>query len=202
MWCPCLPVPLEAAPRVLAQVALQVATGERRRVAVDLFDGEASEEAMEQPLLRIVGRRAAGQRGPHELRREPYDGPQHGPGTAQADQEREHAPGVGQRAVEVERGDRRAPAKRSVLPARGQSSASATAARTSCESSCAGERLAAPDDVAPAPRLPDGGVLLGQPPLLERTHPVGAQAHLGECGELVGQRHGLDPAPGPERRRG
>ncbi len=64
-------VPLEPAPGVGAQVPLQVAVGEDGRATVDLLDGEASEEAVEQLLLDLVGGRAAGDRRPHEGGGEP-----------------------------------------------------------------------------------------------------------------------------------
>ena len=101
-------VPLEPAPRVVAQVSLQVPVGEGCRAAGDLVDREAAQQAAEQLLLHLVRRRAAREGGAQQGRSERDHGAQHGEEPAQAHQEREHAPRVGERAVEVEGGDRRA----------------------------------------------------------------------------------------------
>ena len=146
---------------------------------------------MNSRSLASVGRVPARDRRPDQLGREPADGAQHGPGPAQADQEREHAPRIGQRAVEVEGGDGRAvPAAAAHRPRRGQSSAVPPRPAPPANRDRALERLAAGDDLAPAPGLSDGGVLLGQAPLLQGAHPVRAQADLGERGQLVGQPDG------------
>ena len=75
-------VPLQAPAHVIAQVALQVPVGEDGRAAVDLVDGQATEQAREQLLLDLVGRRAAGDGRPQEFGRQPQDRADHGPGAA------------------------------------------------------------------------------------------------------------------------
>ena len=59
-------VPFEPAPGVGAQMPLQVAVCEDGRTAVELGDGQAAEEAVEQLLLDLVGRGAARDRRPQE----------------------------------------------------------------------------------------------------------------------------------------
>ena len=124
--------------------------------------------------------------------REPDDGAQHGPRAAQADEEREHAPRVGQRAVEVEGGDGRArPAAARPSVGVGQSSAAPPRPAPPANRTRSGQRLAAADDVAPAP-----GLVRRRPP--PRSGPT---APARSCGRSAGRPGAARPAGGPAPRR-
>ena len=195
-------VPLEPAPRVVAQVPLQVPVGEGRRAAGDLVDREAAEQAAEQLLLHLVRRRAprrwrhaAGRGRAGSWRRSTGRSPRRLTRNGNTLPASVSVPSKS-KAATVGRPDAAGPA------ASGSVERSATAARTSRKSCRSRQRLTAANDVAAPPGLAEGRLLLGQPPLLQRAHPVRAQAHLGERGQLVGQRHGGRSAPRRAARPG
>jgi hypothetical protein len=86
-------------------VAAEVLSCERGAAAVELLGGRAGEEAGKESFLDVVGGRTAHDGGVDEARGEPEYGAEDGDEAAHAHEEREHAACVGQRAVEVERGD-------------------------------------------------------------------------------------------------
>ena len=59
-------MPLEPSSHVVAQMALQMAMGEDGGATIHLGHRQSPEQAGEQFLLDLVGRRAAGDGGPHE----------------------------------------------------------------------------------------------------------------------------------------